>query len=122
MLEQEKAIREAKMTMHEQGRPHFSEHIYKCNDMCWEYTSVHVKKGKEKTSDIIVKLQDIKSLLAELSASNQATIEPTFSTLCAEAAVVMNKITECIKMDCDENQRRLNVRFHELATTLQPSS
>ncbi|KAJ0427760.1 putative leucine-rich repeat domain superfamily, F-box-like domain superfamily [Helianthus annuus] len=122
-LEQEKARIEAKMTKtREQGKPHFSEHIYKCNDMCWEYTSVQVKKGKEKTSDIIIKLQDIKGLLAELPASNQATIQPSFSTLCAEAAIVTNKITECIKMDCDENQRRLNVCLHELATTLQPSS
>ncbi|KAF5753739.1 putative leucine-rich repeat domain superfamily, F-box-like domain superfamily [Helianthus annuus] len=115
LLEQEKARIEAKMTK-------MREHIYKFNDMCWDYTSVQIKKAKEKTSDIIVKLQDIKSLLAELPASNQATIQPSFSTLCAEAAVVMNKITECIKMGCDENQRRLNMRFHELATTLQPSS
>ncbi|KAJ0824568.1 putative leucine-rich repeat domain superfamily [Helianthus annuus] len=123
MLEQEKARIEAKMTKtREQGRPHFSEHIYKCNDMCWEYTSVQVKEGKEKTSDIISMLQNIKGLLAELPASNQATIHPSFSTLCAEAAIVTNKITECIKMDCDENQKRLNVCLHELATTLQPSS
>ncbi|KAJ0427763.1 putative leucine-rich repeat domain superfamily, F-box-like domain superfamily [Helianthus annuus] len=122
LLEEEKAIREAKMTMHEQGRPHFSEHIYKCNNMCWEYTSVQVKEGKEKTSDIISMLQNIKGLLAKLPTSNQATIQPSFSTLCAEAAIVTHKITECIKMDCDENQRRLNVCLHELATTLQPSS
>ncbi|KAM0059689.1 putative leucine-rich repeat domain superfamily, F-box-like domain superfamily [Helianthus debilis subsp. tardiflorus] len=123
MLEQEKARIEAKITKtREQGRPHFSEHIYKCNDRCWEYTSMQVKEGKEKTSDIISMLQNIKGLLAELPASNQATIQPSFSTLCAEAAIVTNKITECIKMGCDENQRRLNVCLHELATTLQPSS
>ncbi|KAI7739819.1 hypothetical protein M8C21_024283, partial [Ambrosia artemisiifolia] len=123
LLEQEKARTETIMAkMHEQGRPQFSECIGRDIDMCWKYTSARINKGKEKVSDICYMLQNIKGSLKELPASNQATIQPSFSTLCAEVDTVTNKITECIKMDCDENQRRINVCLHELATTLLPSS
>ncbi|KAI7739818.1 hypothetical protein M8C21_024282, partial [Ambrosia artemisiifolia] len=123
LLEHEKARIETKMAkMHEQGRPQVSGHIGTYIDMCWKSTSARIKKGKEKVYHIFSRLQDIKGLLTELPASNQATILPSFSALCAEFDIVMNKITECIKMDCDEDQRRLSVCLHELATTLLPSA
>ncbi|KAI7726982.1 hypothetical protein M8C21_011407, partial [Ambrosia artemisiifolia] len=123
LLEREKARIETKMAkMHEQGRPQVSGHIGTYIDMCWKSTSARIKKGKEKVYHIFSRLQDIKGLLTELPASNQATILPSFSALCAEFDIVMNKITECIKMDCDEDQRRLSVCLHELATTLLPSA
>ncbi|KAI7739812.1 hypothetical protein M8C21_024276 [Ambrosia artemisiifolia] len=114
LLEQDKASIETKMVkMHEEKTD---------IDGCWKYLSVQIEKGKEKTSDIISKLKEIKDIITELPASNQATIQPSFSTLCMEADIVMNKITDCTKRQCDENLRRVNVCFHELATTLQTPS
>ncbi|XP_076931424.1 putative F-box/FBD/LRR-repeat protein At4g13965 [Bidens hawaiensis] len=117
LLQQENASMETKMVkMHELGKAHIDI------DSCWKHLSVHFEKGKETASNVITKLNRIKGLLGELSASNRDTIQPSFSTLCAEANIVMNKITDCVKSDCDENQRRLSVCFSELATTLEPSS
>ncbi|MFS8030200.1 hypothetical protein Hanom_Chr17g01531281 [Helianthus anomalus] len=116
LLEQEKAHIETNMVnMHEQEKAQIDI------DSCWKYTSVQIEKGKEKTSDIISKLKEIKDLMTESPASSRATIQPSFSTLCVEADIVMNKITDCTKMQCDENLRRASVCFHELATTLRTS-
>ncbi|KAI7732836.1 hypothetical protein M8C21_022164 [Ambrosia artemisiifolia] len=116
-LEKEKAGTETKMTkMHEQGKAHVDV------DMSWKKLNVQIEKGREKASFIIEMLKDINGVLTTLPASNRATIQPSFSTLLAETDIVMKKITDCIKMDCDENQRRLSLCFHELATNLQSSS
>ncbi|KAM0059691.1 putative F-box domain, leucine-rich repeat domain superfamily, F-box-like domain superfamily [Helianthus debilis subsp. tardiflorus] len=123
LLEQEKARIETKLTkIAEQRSLPFSECIDSHIDMCWKYTSVQIKTGKEKASNIISELQEIKDLLAKLPASNLATVQSSFSTLCAEADIVTRKIAECIKMDCDEGQRRLSMCIHELAAPLQPPS
>ncbi|KAJ0824569.1 putative F-box domain-containing protein [Helianthus annuus] len=123
LLEQEKARTETKLTkIAEQRSPQFSECIDSHIDMCWKYTGVQIKTGKEKASNIISELQEIKGLLAKLPASNLATVQSSFSTLCAEADIVIRKIAECIKMDCDEGQRCLSMCFHELAAPLQPPS
>ncbi|KAI7739816.1 hypothetical protein M8C21_024280, partial [Ambrosia artemisiifolia] len=94
-LEQEKTRTDTKMTkIHEQGRPQFSEHSDTYIDMCWKDSSVQIEKGKEKAADIITELQEIKELLTQLPASNLPTIQSSFSTLCAEANIVTNKIIE----------------------------
>ncbi|MFS8006523.1 hypothetical protein Hanom_Chr14g01250191 [Helianthus anomalus] len=116
-LEKEKAATETRMAkMHEQGKTHVDI------DTSWKNLSGQIEKGKEKASVIISLLEDINRVLTGLHASNRATIQPSFSTLRAEADVVMKKITECIKMDSDKNQRRLSVCIHELAINMQSSS
>ncbi|KAI7732837.1 hypothetical protein M8C21_022165 [Ambrosia artemisiifolia] len=117
LLEKEKARTESKMaTMHEQGKAPVDV------DMSWKDLIVQIEKGEEKASIIISLWKAIKEVLTRLPASNRATIQPLFSTLGAETDIVMKKITDCMKMDCDENQRRLSLCFHELATNLQSSS
>ncbi|KAI7732835.1 hypothetical protein M8C21_022163 [Ambrosia artemisiifolia] len=111
-LEKEKAGIETKMAkMHEQGKAPVDI------DMSWKDLSTQIEKGKEKASVIISMLKDINQVLTSLPASNRATFQPSFSTLRAETDIVMKKITDCIKMECDENQRRLSLCFHEFATT-----
>ncbi|KAI7726822.1 hypothetical protein M8C21_019519 [Ambrosia artemisiifolia] len=104
-LEQEKARTATKIAkMRELGKSRYYVDSY--IDLRWKYMSLQVKKVEEKGSDIISKLKEIKELLTELSASNRATIQPSFSTLCAEADTVTSMITDCMKMDHDENQSK----------------
>ncbi|KAI3713694.1 hypothetical protein L1987_72280 [Smallanthus sonchifolius] len=84
---------------------------------CWENLGVQVERGREKACLIISKLQCMEKLLTRLP-----TIQPCFNSLYAEADIAISKITDCIKIQCDENQSRSSVFFHELATTLEPSS
>ncbi|XP_076925453.1 uncharacterized protein LOC143588289 isoform X1 [Bidens hawaiensis] len=117
LLEHEKASIETKMAK--------ARELWKAQvdiDSCLKYMSVQIEEGKEKVTDISLKLEEIKELLGELHASNTTIIQPSFSTLYAEADIVTKLIKDCIKMNCDESQRRLSECFHELATTLQPSS
>ncbi|KAJ0702193.1 putative F-box domain, leucine-rich repeat domain superfamily, F-box-like domain superfamily [Helianthus annuus] len=117
LLEQEKASIETKMAkLHEHGKAHVD------TDMSWKYLSVLIQEGEKKTSDIMSKLIEINGIWTELPASNRATIQPSFSTLGAEANIVTNKITGFIKMVCDENQRRLSVCIDDVTTALQLSS
>ncbi|KAM0014559.1 hypothetical protein Hdeb2414_s0034g00725161 [Helianthus debilis subsp. tardiflorus] len=117
LLEQEKASIETKM-----AKLHEHRKAYVDTDMSWKYLSVLIQEGKKKTSDIMSKLIEINGMWTELPASNRATIQPSFSTLGAEANIVTNKITGFIKMVCDENQRRLSVCIDDVTTALQLSS
>ncbi|KAI7730835.1 hypothetical protein M8C21_026170, partial [Ambrosia artemisiifolia] len=93
LLEEEKASIETEMAkMHEQGKAHVDP------DMGWNELNMQIQEGEEKASGIISKLQQIKDLLTELPESNRATIQPSFTTLCAEADIVTSKITAFIKM------------------------
>lgn len=103
--------------MHEQGKPAQVD-----IDSCWKHMSVQIKEGKEKVTDINSKLKEIKELLGELHASNRAIVQPSFSTLYAEAGLVMRKIIECTMMGWEKHQGCLSECFHELAATLLPSS
>lgn len=89
---------------------------------CWNNLSEQVKERKDKACLIIRKLRDIENLLTKLPASKRAVIQPCFSKLRAEADTIMNKITDTMKIRCEEYQSRLTVCFHELASALQPSS
>ncbi|KAK1438376.1 hypothetical protein QVD17_04184 [Tagetes erecta] len=125
LLEQEKSRTETKMAkLHELQKTQVDKHndIYKYINMRWKRLSSQIEKERVKASDISSRLKDIKHSLEGLPASNRAILQPAFSTLCAEADVVMHKLTDFMKMNCDEYQRRLSVCFHELATTLLPSS
>ncbi|GKG49395.1 hypothetical protein Tco_0515847, partial [Tanacetum coccineum] len=84
--------------------------------------SVRIEQRQEKACRIISKLEDIEKLLAKLPASKRAMIQPCFSSLCAEAEIVTHKITDYMKIQCDENQCRLSVCFRELAASFVPSS
>nr|XP_043622214.1 putative F-box/FBD/LRR-repeat protein At1g78760 [Erigeron canadensis] len=88
---------------------------------CWKDLSVQFEQRKDKVCLIISKLGSIEGLLKKLPATNRTMIQPCFSSLCAEADTVLSKI---MKMQYDENQGRLSVCFHELATstTFEPSS
>ncbi|KAI3713744.1 hypothetical protein L1987_72330 [Smallanthus sonchifolius] len=88
----------------------------------WENLGVQFSQRKEQASVIISKLQLVEELLAKLPASKRAKIQPCFSSMCVEADIAISQITDCIKIQCDENQIRSSVWFHELATTLEPSS
>ncbi|MFS8006529.1 hypothetical protein Hanom_Chr14g01250271 [Helianthus anomalus] len=93
-LEKEKAATDTKMAkIPEQGKADVDI------DMSLKDLSVQVEKGKRKASFIISILKDINQVLEKLPASNWATIQPSISTLRAEADTVMKKITNCIKMD-----------------------
>ncbi|GJV42318.1 F-box domain containing protein [Tanacetum coccineum] len=89
---------------------------------CWKSLSEQIEEGKEKIDDIVCELRGIKKLMTKLPASNRAEVQPCFSSLCAQADIVMSKIRDCMKIQYDENQSCLNARFHELATTLRSFS
>ncbi|PWA46191.1 F-box domain, Leucine-rich repeat domain, L domain-like protein [Artemisia annua] len=95
----------------------------KANIEKWEMTnaesalSAQIKHGEAKTSDIISKLCHIEELLTELPASKRAQIETSFSRLCTEADIVMN----FMKIQSEEKQSRLSIKFHELAMAAKPS-
>ncbi|PWA66628.1 F-box domain, Leucine-rich repeat domain, L domain-like protein [Artemisia annua] len=89
---------------------------------CWESLGEQIKQRKKKIDDIVWELRDIKKLMTKLPASNRAEMQPCFSSLCAQAGIVMSKIRDSMKIQLDENQSRLNVCFHELTETLQSSS
>ncbi|MFS8030436.1 hypothetical protein Hanom_Chr17g01533991 [Helianthus anomalus] len=72
---------------------------------CWENLGSKIKKA----CLIISKLQEIEGLLRKLPASNRAKIQQRFSSLCAEADIAVSKITDCVKIQCGENQRRSSV-------------
>ncbi|KAI7747531.1 hypothetical protein M8C21_016733, partial [Ambrosia artemisiifolia] len=76
----------------------------------------------EKSCLMISKLQETEALLRKLPASNRAKIQQCFSSLCIEADIAIRKITDCVKIQCDEYQSRSSVWFHELATTSQWST
>ncbi|GKB35046.1 F-box domain containing protein [Tanacetum coccineum] len=61
------------------------EHIISC----WESLGEQIKQGKEKIGGIIFELRGIKNLMIELPASNRAEMQPYFSSLCAQADVVI---------------------------------
>ncbi|KAD3641788.1 hypothetical protein R6Q59_004338 [Mikania micrantha] len=67
---------------------------------CWKNLGVQI----EKASVIMSKLQDVEDLLTKLPASKRAKIQPCFSNLCAEAHIAISKITDGMKIQCDENQ------------------
>ncbi|KAK9052832.1 hypothetical protein SSX86_029462 [Deinandra increscens subsp. villosa] len=89
---------------------------------CWKNLGVQIEAGNEKANLIISKLQRIEKVLTKLPASKRAKIQPCFSSLCGEAKIAISQITDCMKIQCDENQDRLSFWFHELATKLEPSS
>lgn len=84
---------------------------------CWKDMSVQIEQRKDKAFLIISSLENIERLLTKLPASNRAMIQPCFSSLLADVNIVMNKLTDCVKIHCDENQSRLSLCFREPATT-----
>ncbi|PWA54197.1 F-box domain, Leucine-rich repeat domain, L domain-like protein [Artemisia annua] len=123
-IEQENAPESHNAKMHDQQNAHAENQVkIKGNishiNSYWDRWKEQIKQRKKKINDIISKLQEIKKLLTDLPALTRAEMQPSFTNLCAEAAIVMSKITYCMKAQFDENQSCLNVGFHELATTLQ---
>nr|XP_043619592.1 uncharacterized protein LOC122591088 [Erigeron canadensis] len=92
-------------------------------ESCWKDLSVQIEQRIAKACLIISMLRRIEEILINLPATNRAIIQPSFSSLCAETDAVISKITDCMKMQCDENQSHSSVRFHKLATstTMEPS-
>nr|GEZ20664.1 hypothetical protein [Tanacetum cinerariifolium] len=88
----------------------------------WKYLSEQIQQAREKTNIIMRRLSRIKKVLTELPASNRAEMLPCFSRLCAEANIVIRKITDCMKTLFYKKHSSLNAGFHEFATTLQSSS
>ncbi|MFS8030434.1 putative leucine-rich repeat domain superfamily, F-box-like domain superfamily [Helianthus anomalus] len=88
----------------------------------WEDLGVQIEQRNKTARLFLSKLQRIEQLLTVLPASNKAKIQPCFSTLCAEVDNVISKITDSMKVQCDENQSRSSVCFRKIATTLGSSS
>nr|GEW05512.1 hypothetical protein [Tanacetum cinerariifolium] len=136
LLEQEKADIQTNRAHIEQGNAPMESHNAKMDgeqnvqvegnmahiSSCWKGLSKQIAQGEAKTDDIVSRLHHIKKLLTKLPASNRAELLPCFSRLCAEAEIVMKIITDCMKIQLDENQIHLSVGFHEFVTTLQSSS
>lgn len=119
MLEKENAnIETTKTQVENRDSGDSSEQI----DSCWRDLIVQIKEGKETTNYIISKLEDIERFLTKLPASKRAKIQPSFSSLCAEANTVINKVMDCVKIQCDAKQSLLNGYLHELATGSKQSS
>ncbi|MFS8030195.1 hypothetical protein Hanom_Chr17g01531221 [Helianthus anomalus] len=76
---------------------------------------------KTKICDIISKLQHIEGVLTKLPTSDRAKMQSSFSSLCAEANLVMKKIDRK-DVQCGTLGRRLSVYSDELAKALQRSS
>ncbi|KAI3713745.1 hypothetical protein L1987_72331 [Smallanthus sonchifolius] len=87
----------------------------------WEILGLEIEIRIKKVNLIILTLQCFEKLLPKLPASKRAKIQPCFSSLYAEVEIAISKITNCMKIKCDENQSRLSFLFHELATTLEAS-
>lgn len=58
-------------------------------ESCWNYHTMKSKIVGRKTCDIISKLQHIEGLLKKLPASKRAKLQSSFSSLFAEANLVM---------------------------------
>ncbi|XP_076937111.1 putative F-box/FBD/LRR-repeat protein At3g49030 [Bidens hawaiensis] len=87
----------------------------------WENLGVQIELRKETVFLIISKLQRIEEIVTKLPASNMARIQACFSSLCEEANIAISIITDCMKVQCDENQSRSSVCLHELATSVKLS-
>ena len=85
---------------------------------CWDGLNEQIEQGKKKIDCIFHLLRQIKYYLRALPAIHGAVMQPLFSSLCAEADIVMSEITDCIKNQFDENQSRVNDCLHELASSL----
>lgn len=88
-------------------------------NMCWNDLSEQIEKKKEKTLDLISRLQDIKDVLTKLPTSKRADLQVCFSSLCAEADCLLNNIVDHFKMQWDRNGNRFSGYIHELASTSQ---
>ncbi|KAK1438305.1 hypothetical protein QVD17_04112 [Tagetes erecta] len=86
----------------------------------WENLGVNLQQRKEKACFIISNLQRIEELLSKLPASKRAKFQPCFSSLCIEAESVISQVTDCMQIQCDENQSRSSVCLYELATSSEP--
>lgn len=88
----------------------------------WVHLNEHINKGKTKTIHIISLIQRIKELLIKLPVSKKEEMQAEFSSLCAEADTVMDKIVNLMKIGCDNKGSRLGVCLRELATAAKSSS
>lgn len=107
---QEQDIAELEYLMH-------IEETMTCIDTSWEDLNRQIERGKSRISGIISDLHDIKEVLIKLPASNKAELQPSFSSLCSEADIVVNKIMDYVKILCDMKGSRFSVYIHGLATT-----
>ncbi|GJY11465.1 F-box domain containing protein [Tanacetum coccineum] len=135
LLEQEKADIETNRAHIEQGNAPMESHNAKMDEeqnvqvegnmahisSCWKGLSKQIAQGEAKTDDIVSRLHRIKKLLTKLPASNRAELLLLFSS-CVQRLKLSEIITDCMKIQLDENQIRLSVGFHEFVTTLQSSS
>ncbi|KAI3812647.1 hypothetical protein L1987_17359 [Smallanthus sonchifolius] len=66
----------------------------------WDDLALQSKLVKTKICDIISKLQRIEGLLTKLPTSNRAKMQSSFSSLCAEANLVIKKLDRMV-IQCD---------------------
>ncbi|KAK9052828.1 hypothetical protein SSX86_029458 [Deinandra increscens subsp. villosa] len=86
----------------ERGKAHMESHTPKKLNIggnmaqmvgCWK----NLSKQIENACTIIIKVQDIEELLKKLPASKRAEIQPCFSSMCAEADIVITRIKDFMK-------------------------
>ena len=127
LLEQEKANFETNKAHIEEGNAQVENQLQNAGSIAhiksrFKEFSVQIEQRKDKAFSIINKLETIEELLTKLPTSNKAMIQPHFPSLCVEANVVISKLTDSMKIHCDDSQSRLSVCFNELATSFEPSS
>ncbi|KAJ0501824.1 putative F-box domain, leucine-rich repeat domain superfamily, F-box-like domain superfamily [Helianthus annuus] len=88
---------------------------------CWEDLTTRSQLEKTKNCDIISKLQHIEGVLTKLPTSDKAKMQSSFSSLCAEANLVMKKIDRT-HIQCGTLGMRFSVYDDELAKALHRSS
>ncbi|GKC15127.1 hypothetical protein Tco_1011909, partial [Tanacetum coccineum] len=88
----------------------------------WGYFDVKIEEGREDIGHIINKVEAIKGLLTKVLASKRVEMQASFSSLCAEAESVVNKIIDDMKNQCDINRICCGGYFNECASTSQSSS
>ncbi|PWA68299.1 F-box domain, Leucine-rich repeat domain, L domain-like protein [Artemisia annua] len=127
LLQEEKANIKANTAQMEEGKTQVENQLEIGASIahiksCFRDFSVQIEQRKAKVFSIINKLESIEELLTKLPTSNRVMIQPCFSSLCAEANIVISKLTDCMKIHCDDSRSRLSICFDELATSLEPSS
>lgn len=121
-LEKENEIFKTKRAHLDRGKTHMESHELEKLKI-WGDMAL-IKSGCENpgmqfnTRLIISQLRRIKELLTKLPAPKRANLQPSFSSLCVQADIVINQGTDSMKIHCDENQSISSV----CATTLEPSS
>ncbi|GJR59312.1 hypothetical protein Tco_1501474 [Tanacetum coccineum] len=72
--------------------------------------------GKEPLRTSLGDLMHIKQIVTKLPPSKRDGMQPSFSSLCAMADIVVKRIMDLVKILCDMKGSQLSGHFYELST------